>query len=657
MPFRILSAETNEPVTGIRGFPVEFENPQEAKSFAKRLTDNDHKYRIKKVHNTEWVAREQKKFADGTHTAVPWADQFWWETPEFKAINALHFPHPSKKEPGMLAYIETPEKGAEGIYTRVKPGRYLEKHFAGVACIYAVDTQYWARYFSDMYEPKKLFIATSEDDIQWVYENGPGSCMSDPKYRIKHGWGWPEPGKWPDNWHACRAYAAGDLQVAYLVEDDEKPTAKKKVIARSVIWPEKKTFSRCYGSEEKLKLVLKQLGYHWAPPIGAKIQRKPFDRRFIVPYIDAGQRAGQGSLNVLDKETHMEICPKDTPFSWNSGSVSGLCGTQHNSLGMPPDNRVCYICGRDVATIPNSIRTESVTGLDGHHYVCGDHRAENTFCCGYDGNNWLISDMPQVCMFDNTIWSQRAFNAAGFICQATGNNYPRRLSIKVGKKLWNRDYAYSHAFNCEVTGIWYENSQKIKMYPFSGSVGPDALTTYGFVCEECSKPTHISYRQEGNICRNCFMSRNPGLPLTTEPKIETRKEFVKRALDHLINSGHNLFAFNPLGRYLFEAQSIQISELTLMYREIQGSGSVPQQDIHAQFYAQPPSSYAYTTGRLVDASPGQVMPSQRIGPNSVIPQQALQAPVSVVATRQEQAIQGFINNELQRLAGLPEEHE
>lgn len=570
MPFRILSAETNEPVLGIREMPVEFNDPQEAKSFAKLLTTDDHKYRIKKVHNIEWIAREQKKFADGTHTDVPWAHEPWWKMPEFKAINALHFPHPSKKEPGMLAYIETAEKGAEGIYTCVKPGRYLEKHFAGVARIYDVDIQYWGRRFNDMYEPKKLFIATSEDDIQWVYENGPGSCMSDAKYRLKYGWGWPEPGMWPDDWHACRAYAAGDLQVAYLVENDEKPTTKKKVIARAVIWPEKKTFSRCYGSEDKLKHILKQLGYHWAPPIGAKLQRKPFERKFIIPYIDAGKRSGEGSLSVLDRGTYMEICHKDTPLSWSAGSVSGLCGVQCDSMGRPQDSRLCHICGRSVTQIPNSVRFNSIA-LPLANYVCGDHLG-HVFRCGYDNNYWLVEEMPQILMYDNTIWSQRAFNSKGFVCQGNGKNYPRSMCIKVNKKLWSRDYARNHAFRCDVTGIWYENSQKSKMYPFN-VVGPDALTTYGFVCKECSKSTHITYRQEGDICRNCFMSRNPGLPLTITPTpaAETRKEFVKRALYSLINSVSNPLYFTSFEEYTFEGKRIPGNELVFMYREICGN--------------------------------------------------------------------------------------
>ena len=285
MPFRILIVGTREDYLydntsnpGAIPSPYEFETGEEANAFCKMRSASDpegRKFRVKRILDKRWEAREQLKFDKGVYQRLPWSEEVWWRCDAAYNIWRQQYPHPSRKEPGMIAYTQSPEQGMDNRKTRVKVGRYLEQ-FTSVMERYGVSPKEIADYFKSQFEPRKLLIADTEDMVQWVYEHGPHSCMSGRTYRIKHGWGWLTPGEWPNDVHASRVYINGDLVVGYLTESD-KP--KGKVMARSVLWPAKKTYSRCYGDEYRMQSTLGANGYTHAAPLGAKLQRLPIPKR------------------------------------------------------------------------------------------------------------------------------------------------------------------------------------------------------------------------------------------------------------------------------------------------------------------------------------------------------------------------------------------
>lgn len=95
----------------------------------------------------------------------------------------------------------------------------------------------------------------SYDDVKSVYA-GITSCMS--YYPDRY---------YSDDSPAYHAYSEGDLRVAYIRDNG-------RLVARTVVWPEKKIFGRIYGDQLKMTMGLIELGYHFGLVnewIGAKI--------------------------------------------------------------------------------------------------------------------------------------------------------------------------------------------------------------------------------------------------------------------------------------------------------------------------------------------------------------------------------------------------
>jgi hypothetical protein len=78
---------------------------------------------------TEWRERERKKFADGTYARVPWHGERWFVG---SMADLNHFVHVSEDDPSKVAYTPDDRFGSEDRQLRMKPGKYLRKHFAEV---------------------------------------------------------------------------------------------------------------------------------------------------------------------------------------------------------------------------------------------------------------------------------------------------------------------------------------------------------------------------------------------------------------------------------------------------------------------------------------------------------------------------------------------
>ena len=518
MPYRVINVEDGSFVRSyMTELPYEFETGDQAQSFSKQLADDTgQKYRVKKVLNAEWRKREQRKMDDGTYEAMPWCCDDWWNDPKSIQIWQHQYPHPSRKEPGMVAYVESEEKGMDNIVTRCKPGRYLEQ-FRDILKVYERDLQKTAARFTVIYEPRKLMIAATEDEIQWVYENGPPSCMSSKEYRAEHSWGYGGKGKWPLNKHACRVYAAGDLQVAYIVADEDDPKKRKGVMARAVIWPEKKTHSRVYGEELPLKKVLDQEGYVFSPPLGAKLQRHVVDTNlFLCPYIDGGHVSGQGALGVIDKGGYLEIVASHTPLSHCANSTSGCSGQIIGPDGREAVPRTCQCCAA-----PNTLDALQVftSGTD-YRWWCAPCRVQHTERCGFDGRYYDTRQVGFVDMHNGARWSQRAFNSRGFTCQATNLRFPREHMIKLEDgALWCSSYAAEHAFRCDFTSAWVRNENKIEVKSSKGKrlkFSSKVADMYCFICAVCAERCYDPIKYNGNttiqgpfVCDECQTGKKP----------------------------------------------------------------------------------------------------------------------------------------------------
>ena len=260
----------------------------------------------------EWYFREMNRFLDGTYKCPPWngCPTCIDSVPgvEFKRLAPieLHAAHISPHDKNLIAYTKSPEGGEKDIQIRVKPGKYLQKYYKHLK---PEQVAFYASLFgmaTKNAEVTKVLIATSADEIEYVYLNGPSSCMTHATHDYKS-----------RPIHPVRAYEGPDLRVAYI-----KNHVKNTIAARCIIYPEKKIFCRIYGDggawSARLRALLLKDGYKEDVQYGARIKILRDERvemkiyEYIVPYIDGVASAVErdGYL-VLEKDGYIPMNKPD----------------------------------------------------------------------------------------------------------------------------------------------------------------------------------------------------------------------------------------------------------------------------------------------------------------------------------------------------------
>lgn len=522
MPYHIIDVNTNQPYSvtwsdgTASGATYVCDSANEAMDAARQLTDEfpGSKWRIKRIKDTNWHQREQNKFDTNIYQPLPWSTVSWWLYNS--SIHQYHFAHVSLTEPGKIAYTESNEKGMDNIQTQIKPGRYLEKYFGGkIAPEWDIDIQYNVGMFINLYEPKPLHFANTEDEIQDIYEHGPRSCMSSEAYRARQGWGWNgEDGAWPLDTHACRVYAAGDLQLAYLLQDDNDPMSD--IIARALVWPARKTHSRCYGNDSRMQASLTSAGYYSAAPLGAKLLRIPIEDtyKFVCPYIDAGPKSGQGSLAVEDKVDHLVICEPRRVGVYRAGNTSGASSGKMDAYGREINqaDQHCDRCADD------GVETKPVYSDGSCNYMrwCVECRDDGrTFFCAHDDRYYNVDYVDSVEMACGDYWSQKAFNSVGFVCQGSGLRYPRSERVPMADDtLWSIEYYRKNGFCCTNSGQHYPITERVVMAS-GDAISKTSFATNGYVCPECGKNKYISDRHPTLLICYACAGKTASLPLNT----------------------------------------------------------------------------------------------------------------------------------------------
>lgn len=244
--------------------------------------------------NNTWKQREAQRFADGTYTPLPWAEEPWFKERHEKLE---HFAHVSTEDKGKIAYTRDSSSGQRNIKVRVSVGRYLQEHFADVlermpaketentnahGRKISIDAlQWYVKTFENQYGGGATvkFVNTREEMVH-VYTHGPASCMA---YDACEFASTPI--------HPVEVYAAGDLAVAYLQDD-----ASGQITARALVWPEKLAVGRIYGDHMSLAHALQGLGYEKESANslkGARLLKIPHGKGYVMPFIDGGGTYGK----------------------------------------------------------------------------------------------------------------------------------------------------------------------------------------------------------------------------------------------------------------------------------------------------------------------------------------------------------------------------
>lgn len=253
-----------------------------------------------------WVYREAVRFDRRKYQLPVWAMEDW-------ALESLgvYFPHVSSDDPEQIAYTPSPEHGQRDRQVRTRPGRYLAKIHPTLGEQGVKD---WANAHAEKYGKITLKFATTPDEIEEVYLNGPSSCMS-------------KDNRWYESSiHPTRVYGAGDLAIAYYKSGGSIPE-------RAICWPEHKIYGRIYGESGKLRTALETEGYRQDGYgfEGARVLRIKERGGFVVPYLDhVGSFEDDGDYLVISSD----------------GDIPGDC-TRGLATTQPEHSCCCCGCGLD----------------------------------------------------------------------------------------------------------------------------------------------------------------------------------------------------------------------------------------------------------------------------------------------------------------------
>lgn len=435
MHFQILNTVTGLYLgdhTGPYRYPDGREAAQAANDFSTYFGQKCQPRRVE--DEVDWRARERARFEDGTYVMVPWIAHHWFTS----KVNPDHFVHLSRSEPGKVAFTENEEKGIADRQTRMRGGAYLKKFFSDVLSDDEITEL--ATAMAGELEANEVRFATTPDDIERVYLNGPTSCMS---HSLD---------EYSCSVHPVRVYGAGDCAVAYLERRDH-------VTARSVCWPEKKIYTRIYGDEIRLEPLLKKLGYRKGSLNRArllKIEDRP--GRYVCPYVDSCDE-------VMVEQDFLRLC--DSGGDYATDATCGYVGEE------PEPYATCSHCDAAIETEEDAYTV--CIGRNTDRTWCEHCRENEAVYCEGEGD---VLYSRTVTMADGTSWSDWNFEDNGFTCAHNGKNYPDSeictVTFKDGStETWSLEACEADAVLCRVTGEWYLPDAVVKLKDSGHLVGFD----------------------------------------------------------------------------------------------------------------------------------------------------------------------------------------
>ena len=421
--FNVLNLSTGEFLKNDDGSIRTFESGESAATIAAGYSESmGQKFQVRRavvrqVEESDWRKRERERFESG-----------WYESPSWLSscpvvLPPHHYLHVSRIDRASIAFTKSPDRGLADIQTRISVFGYLTQY-----CNFSEsDARFWAGVHAENYAEFKLCFAESAEDIIAVYmrgadESGISSCMTH------------DSDDYRSSVHPLTPYGDSDLSLAYLVRD-------KKVIARCMVWQERKIYSRLYGDGSKMADALKVAGFVDGSFEGARIRRiADFDTgRLVLPYLDSVRRVKKLDSDWLLVSSQGDILA-DRTDGLESGFCCSGCGDETDeddlaSVYFSSSRSVewCERCRDGSATYCENqeiyVRNDNVVTVDGE--ATPDWCLDDANLCEWSGEYTTESvETVRVLQqwrggreFDTQSWSQGAIDRHGFKCRIDGNFY------------------------------------------------------------------------------------------------------------------------------------------------------------------------------------------------------------------------------------------
>ena len=300
----------------------------------------------------------EAQYESGAWTPVPdYLGAFYIVPPDDSVPFAVH---KSISNPGMIAFYESVAKAEAQRETITKVGRFLTRFRPELS-------QDDIRKLAERYQAEQaqavLTFATTEDEIEEVYVNGPNSCMAGNARKFR------------SFIHPARVYAAGDLAIAHIGVD-----------SRVLCWPEKKIYGRIYGNTESQRHILtdalSNIGYRYSTDgfYGARLLLVEDGDSRVMPYLDNG-------LEVEERGGYFIIVQGGIAADSQSGLLSikecSVCGDNIGNNDCYGD--LCESCDNEHSYCSNCeelTHCDNVTYLEGPNLTLCQHclSSSYTFC-------------------------------------------------------------------------------------------------------------------------------------------------------------------------------------------------------------------------------------------------------------------------------------
>lgn len=359
------------------------------------------RYEVVVSEDDAWKLREGMRFVNEQYREVPPQWQMWELYPGSvldPASDKFIYAHISVNNDGMIAFTENSKKGNADIQKRMKPGKFLKEFFGEqMNALYGENKANakiaeMAAQFGNHIKEEELLFAKTPEEIEWVYTNGPSSCMSHTRDE------YDTRGKM----HPVGVFGAGDLEVAHIKRNG-------RVTARALVWPEKKVWTRIYGDHTRIQGLLVAQGYKAGGSFcldGAKLNLvkhgSRWDNGIVAPYVDGQSWArADGEHLVIDHD-------KGYIFLQNT------CGTSE-------DGKVCKVCSK--LWRAQEMRSWRDAPGEREKIGCLSCWEKETWVCQMTGER-LGQGYTKVTMANGDIWSERGFEGYGFTCGYDKQNYP-----------------------------------------------------------------------------------------------------------------------------------------------------------------------------------------------------------------------------------------
>jgi len=251
-----------------------------------------------------WRTAEQYSLENGEYEPLPILfGDIIRRNDTLRTLTLLHFPHRSP-DGTKVRFIASHEDGVLGKHTELLPGRYLQRYAKSILTPEQIRDAA-NRFTIDLMGNLVLKRGKERTDFRFAYENQDLKSPSS-DYRSCMSYGVDYYASSPSDIHPAEIFAAGDLEIFYLVSEADP----NRVLARTIGYPAKKVFSKIYSANHKFYTVLRDkmmaLGFKSDPDkfSGASLLKISFKNRFnylfyVMPYIDGEIKVRMGADNFV----------------------------------------------------------------------------------------------------------------------------------------------------------------------------------------------------------------------------------------------------------------------------------------------------------------------------------------------------------------------